>query len=119
MGDQNLVNLAYLEDISKGDDALIIEMIEMYLDIVPESLSNMKNLYEQEDWEKLRAQAHKLKPNMAYMGIESGRELLQEIERHAENGEASEIAQKLERLNQICEKASGRLRDILRDMKKS
>ncbi|MDX1587186.1 MAG: Hpt domain-containing protein [Balneolaceae bacterium] len=119
MTDQQLVNLAYLEEISGGDEELIIEMIEMFLDIVPDTLSNMENLHEQKEWEDLRAQAHKLKPNMAYMGIDTGRELLQEIEKHAENGDSSEIDNKLERLNSISETAIARLREILEDLKKS
>ncbi len=118
MTNKKYIDLSYLEDVSMGDKSMIEEMIEMFLDLVPQSLSELRSLYEDEQWLELKAEAHKLKPNFAYMGIESGKELLQQIEHHADKEEDLEsIREKLDELEKIYEQAAGELNSELKGLK--
>lgn len=111
MTDKKVTDLSYLRDISTGDDQMVMEMVEVFLEGYREALSEMRELNENENWEALRARAHKFKPNLAYMGISDGTEMIRELEEHAKNNNANlEIASKLTELNAICEQASEELR---------
>lgn len=96
---------------------MVIEMIEVFLDGYGEALQEMRELNNKENWEELRARAHKFKPNLAYMGISQGTEKIQELEKHAKNNNANlEIGSTLSELDNICEKASEELRQELKNM---
>jgi HPt (histidine-containing phosphotransfer) domain-containing protein len=92
-------------------------MIQVFLEEYSDALDEMHELHNGESWEKLRARAHKFKPNLAYMGIDVGMERIQELEEHAKNNNPEfAIQSKLSSLQSICEKASKELRQELQDM---
>ena len=110
MTDNKITDLDYLRDISTGDDQMVIEMIEVFLEGYSEALSEMHELNENENWEELRARAHKFKPNLAYMGISKGTEKILELEEQAKNNDPSiNISTTLTELSSICEEASNEL----------
>lgn len=110
MTDKKVTDLNYLRDISTGDDQMIIEMIEVFLEGYREALSEMRELNENENWEELRARAHKFKPNLAYMGISKGTEQILKLEEQAKNNDPNiNIGTTLTELSNICEEASSEL----------
>lgn len=114
MTDNKVTDLDYLRDISTGDDQMIIEMIEVFLEGYREALSEMRELNENENWEELRARAHKFKPNLAYMGISKGTEKILKLEEQAKNNDSSiDISSTLTDLSNICEEASNELQGEL------
>lgn len=112
-----VIDLTYLKEISMGDQGMIVEMIQVFLEEYPDALDEMHQLHNGESWEKLRARAHKFKPNLAYMGIDTGMEEIQELEDHAKNNNPDlAIQSKLTSLKSICEQASKELRQELQKM---
>ena len=112
-----VTDLTYLKEISMGDQGMIVEMIEVFLEEYDEALGEMNRLHDGEKWEELRAKAHKFKPNLAYMGIDSGMEKIQELEEHAKNNNPEmAIDSKLTALQTICSQASDELRSELKKM---
>ncbi|MES2648164.1 MAG: Hpt domain-containing protein [Bacteroidota bacterium] len=54
--------------------------ISLYLDVAPKTFEEMKRNLNNEDWEQLRINAHSLKPQVDFMGIDSLKEELIKME---------------------------------------
>ncbi|MFZ1304826.1 MAG: Hpt domain-containing protein [Ferruginibacter sp.] len=54
--------------------------LSLYLDVAPKTFDEMKRNLANEDWEQLRINAHSLKPQADFMGIDSLKEELIKIE---------------------------------------
>lgn len=106
MSDQQITDLSYLENMGMGDNTLIIEMIELFLQNTPEALRAMKDYEVNGDWEKLGEEAHKLKPNLSYMGLEGAKDIIIEIEDQVKKKSGhSEISDKISEIEAICKQA--------------
>lgn len=117
MSDKPLTDLSYLEDMGMGDDLLIIEMIELFLNNTPETLRSMKKHETNGEWKKLSAEAHKLKPNLSYMGLDGAKEIILELEEtirtDTDLGAVSGMIREIEAIcNQAYEELSARLSNL-------
>lgn len=83
MEDNQVTDLSYLHELAMGDESIIIETAETFLDDTPNTLVKIEGAHQNEDWEELYKQAHKIKPNLKYMGMEKASELIIDIERQA------------------------------------
>lgn len=63
------INLEYLEEISGGDNYMILEMIGIFNSEVPEYLSMMNEYIDRRDWDALGKLAHKVKASASIMGL--------------------------------------------------
>jgi HPt (histidine-containing phosphotransfer) domain-containing protein len=54
--------------------------ISLYLDVAPKTFEEMKRNLNSKDWEQLRINAHSLKPQADFMGIDTLKEELIKIE---------------------------------------
>lgn len=118
MADQRITNLSYLEELGMGEDALLIEMIELFLVNTPESLQILRTHAQNEDWESLAAEAHKFKPNLFYMGLTDAQQVIIKIEESAkEESDLETILPRIQGIEVVCEKAYGELREILDELK--
>ncbi len=54
--------------IDAGKPELVINIIQLYLNNSPEQVNNLPLLFEQQQWQELRQQAHRLKSSNAYLG---------------------------------------------------
>ena len=75
-----LVNLDYLRSISGNDKNFISELINSFNKITPEILENMNKGLQDKNWEVVGQAAHKLKPSIALLGIDSLKEKVKTIE---------------------------------------
>lgn len=118
MGTQQITDLSYLREIAMGDEDTVIEITEAFLDDVPHTLEKMKNHFANKEWEKLYEQAHKIKPNLQYMGMDQARELILEIEEQArtENIE-DDLGQKIEKIDDLCSQAIDELSSKIKQLK--
>ena len=80
-----MIDLYFLEKLTKGDKNKMARYINLYLNIAPNIFENMKRNLEDSDWEQLRINAHSLKPQADYMGIPSLKSALMEIEQNVQN----------------------------------
>ena len=74
------INLSYLKRIAEGNDAFVIEMIEMFLNKTPLALEQMNECYRKKNWEELRKIIHRIKPSFAYVGMQDIQNILGKIE---------------------------------------
>lgn len=54
--------------MSDGDDSMKKVMLEMLLEELPQEVSKMTDLLEQENWESLASVSHKMKSTLAFVG---------------------------------------------------
>jgi HPt (histidine-containing phosphotransfer) domain-containing protein len=75
-----MVDLTFLKKFTKDDAQKMKRYILLYLDVAPKTFEEMKRNLKNEDWEQLRINAHSLKPQADFMGIDSLKKELIKIE---------------------------------------
>ena len=75
-----MVDLTFLKKFTKDDSKKMNRYISLYLDVAPKIFEEMKLNLKNENWEQLRINAHSLKPQADFMGINSLKEELIKIE---------------------------------------
>jgi HPt (histidine-containing phosphotransfer) domain-containing protein len=75
-----MVDLTFLKKFTKDDSKKMKRYISLYLDVAPKIFEEMKRNLNSKDWEQLRINAHSLKPQADFMGIDSLKEELIKIE---------------------------------------
>ena len=79
------INLSYLSDIASGSSEFMIEMIDMFLEQTPGYVQEMSEAISGKNWSLVADIAHKIKPTFAFMGLESAKDSMAEIEGKARN----------------------------------
>ena len=79
------VDLSYLKDVASGSDECMIDMIDLFLDQTPAYFEQIEQFIIEGNWSKVADIAHKIKPTLAFMGVDSARESMAEIEQNARN----------------------------------
>lgn len=75
-----MIDLSFLEKFTKGDTKKMQRYIKLYLEVAPQTFAQMQQNMEEKKWEKLRINAHSLKPQTDFVGISELKELLIKIE---------------------------------------
>lgn len=89
-----MVDLTFLKKFTKGDAQKMKRYISMYLEVVPTIFEEMRRNLTDENWEQLRINAHSLKPQADFMGVNSLKEELIKIEEAVKSKEY-EVLEKL------------------------
>jgi len=63
------IDLKYLNQLTKSNPAIMMEMISLYLEQTPPLINTMKQSLFDQDWNSLRAAVHKIIPSFSIMGI--------------------------------------------------
>ena len=63
------INLEYLNHRTKSNPALMMEMIELYLQQTPPLINSMTRSLLEKDWETLHSTVHKMIPSFSIVGI--------------------------------------------------
>lgn len=79
------IDLTYLRDVSSGSNEFMIEMIDLFLQQTPGYFEQLNQFIIDENWSKAAEIAHKIKPTLAFMGAETAKESMAEIETRARN----------------------------------
>ncbi len=64
------VDLTYLEGIADGDTGIIKELVEIFLDQMPEFTEGFDQYLKEKDWLRIAAIAHKAKSSVVSMGMQ-------------------------------------------------
>lgn len=70
------VDLSYLNQRTKSNPQLMMEMINLYLDQTPTLISEMKKNFSEKNWDGLSKAVHKIIPSFSIMGISNDYESL-------------------------------------------
>lgn len=115
---QSVTDLSYLREVVMGDEEIVIETIQIFLENTPNVLKNMKEHFANQEWDKLYRQAHQIKPNLEYMGLKQAREIILEIEEQAKSGKPSDnLEDKIKEFDSICLQALDELSAKIEELK--
>jgi signal transduction histidine kinase/CheY-like chemotaxis protein/HPt (histidine-containing phosphotransfer) domain-containing protein len=111
-------NLKYLQDISGGNKKFMSEIIELFMKQTPAAILNMKKHLQNNDYEKLATEAHKIKPSFNFLGICGLEELAGRIEKSVRSGnDTSHIPDSLKTMEEVCDSAFMELKEELKNLK--
>lgn len=80
------LDLSYIESVTEGDKGLIIELINIFKEQVPEFTSEFNSAFANKETEVLKQIAHKAKSTVAIMGLNELTAILAKFEIEAEEG---------------------------------
>lgn len=110
-----IVNLRYLETVCEGDRDFMQEMILAFLETIPQTIKELQVATNAEDWDLLAKIAHKMKPSIAFMGIEPMKTLVADIETMAKSGSPGpHLPQLVLEMGTLSETAIIELREALK-----
>ncbi|NLF42270.1 MAG: response regulator, partial [Bacteroidales bacterium] len=111
---EKLTNLEYLEQMADGDNEFIESMISYFITNAPVSIEDMKTNLNQGNWEILRHVAHKYKPQLNFMGIQS---ILEDVETIEQNANKVQDTDKIPALLQKVERVTFQAIEELKNLK--
>jgi HPt (histidine-containing phosphotransfer) domain-containing protein len=89
-GKFTFADLAYLESMSMGSNEMIVEMIQLFIDQLPEFTEGLAEHLKNKEYIALGALAHKAKSSVAVMGMDALAHDLKTLELSAKAGENPE-----------------------------
>lgn len=87
------INLAYIQDLSDGDNSIINEMIDIFFEQIEEYRDQMQKAIDDKEWMHLSKLAHKAKSSVAVFGMEETTLLMKTLEKLASTAEKTETYQ--------------------------
>jgi len=106
-------DMTFLESFTGGNKEKMNKYINIFLQIYPKSLEEMKSYLSQGEYDRLRAVAHSLKPQITYMGIKGGPDLILKIEKNAgERVDVENLPTVLNEFQSVCDKAVEELKQM-------
>jgi PAS domain S-box-containing protein len=109
---EKLYDLSMVELIGKGNPGFINKMVSLFLEQVPKDLEKMNEYSNNGEWEHVSKLAHRMKPSIEGMGINSLKEPIREIETRTRQNEVlkdSEILEQVSYVNSVMEKVVAQL----------
>ncbi|MBN1112310.1 MAG: Hpt domain-containing protein [Bacteroidales bacterium] len=80
------INLDYLFELTEGSQEFIDEMINIFINQVPEFIVELKTLYNNKDYTELSKAAHKAKSSVSIVGMNQLADNLKTLEMLAKEG---------------------------------
>ena len=112
--DKDITDLTYLTSICDGDKTFMRDMVETFLQNTPPTINEMQKWINKAEWSKVGSLAHKIKPSITFMGIESLKPLIKNIEEYGkENYKTDLIPTMVDELSEKCQMAYKELRKNL------
>ncbi|REJ80566.1 MAG: hypothetical protein DWQ44_06325 [Bacteroidetes bacterium] len=106
-----ITDLTFLKTFTGDNSDKMKKYMNMFIQHCPGQLDLMNNHLQSQNYDALRATAHALKPQITYMGIKQGEDLIKGIEHRAGNKEEVEkLPVLLNEFSDICRKAIEELR---------
>jgi HPt (histidine-containing phosphotransfer) domain-containing protein len=94
--DEKITDLSYLKEMSGDDNSIIVEMITIFLEQIPEFEEEISIHFKARDWQELGAMAHKAKSSVRTLGMEKTGECLEQLEHFSKGNLKSELQTKRE-----------------------
>ncbi len=106
------IDLTFLNTFTGGNPDKMKKYISMFLNYCPGQLVEMKAQLQDGNYDGLRGTAHALKPQITYMGVHGGEELIKKIENMAgTKTDVKNLPEMLHNFHKICEQAMVELKE--------
>ena len=112
-----IYSLEIIDKLSKGNEEIKIKMIRVFVKKTQEELKELKVSVKKENWDKVFAISHKMKPAFGYLKIDQAEEYLLEIVENSRNKtNYNKISEKIELLEKEMEKVISVLKKDFKDI---
>lgn len=112
-----LYDLTNLKTISNGNEAFIKKMLHIFCDQTPQMVIDMLAAYDLRDFEKMGSLAHKIKPSIDNLAINSLKQIVRDIEAAGKNKQDNDaITHLLAVFNDITTKVIYQMRQQYPDL---
>ncbi len=112
-----ITDLNYLHQMADGNSEFMRDFISMFLQHAPASLQEIQEGIRQNDWEKVRQAAHKLKPSLSYVGMKQIHGLTARIEDYAKTRtHLDQIPALADEITHACQQAFKELEKFLQSL---
>ncbi len=81
--EERLYDLTLVRSVSGGNDAFIRKMVLLFIETVPQNVTELKKCVDTENWDQVAKLAHKLKSTIDSMGIKSIHQEIRTVEANA------------------------------------
>jgi len=108
-----IIDFSDLDTITSGDDNFKKELIGIFLEQIPDFISNMNQFFNESRWEKLAREAHTAKSSVMIFGMSNTGLLLKDIQLWAENENITEIEPVLKQVETDLTRAKTELENVL------
>jgi PAS domain S-box-containing protein len=111
--DSSGLDLKNLYELTGGDEDLLKEIMELFLDQTPELMGNVISHFKSNEYDQVKEFSHTLKPTFTYVGMEKATELAEQIELLAgkNNPDAEKLEELINELNVICTQAINKVKE--------
>lgn len=107
-------DLTFLTSFAGGDKEKIKKYVNLFLNHAPAMMQTIEQHLSGKDYASLKTTAHALKPQITYMGIKTGEDLIKQIEHHAgENTNLDALPGQIARLKGILDQAYPELKQAV------
>jgi len=89
-----------------SEGAAIVKLILLFIDKLPEILSEIRDLYESEEWEELQPKVHSLKGTGGNFGFLEITEVARSIENSVRERDTMNIEKQLQELENVCKRVA-------------
>ncbi len=110
------INLKYFHNITEEDTGLKIKMMRIMLDEIPGEIALMRKNLSEENWEGVRAIAHKMKSGIQLLGLEETMDLVKSVEIWAK--EKTNLHLLPEKINTVVLSCESALRQLQAELEK-
>ena len=109
-----VTDLGYLQLVSKGDQAFVRQMINIFLEENPKEVDRLEKAVSEKNYDGIRSAAHKLKSGIPFVGLNHVIEDdLADMEASAVHAPDMEKMQtQIKKIKQVCEKARVELKAL-------
>lgn len=109
-----LVNLEYLQQLSRGDKAFEQNMLTQFAGQLPEDLSMLKRAIDSNNVTDIRRTAHTLKTTISFIGLEGQLyPILESLEKLESGYDQDSVARQFETLKSLCMRALHEIMQLL------
>jgi HPt (histidine-containing phosphotransfer) domain-containing protein len=114
----NVVDLSYLNDLSRGNKVFIKEMLSIFIAENPAEMNAIENAINEVNYDLIRSTAHKLKSTIPFIGLDKivGSDVA-EMESLAFNrSDIEQIKTHFSKVRAACQKANEELGPMLSEL---
>lgn len=114
------IDLSYLNEIAGGDAEFMIEMIDIFIEQTPIYTEQLVIAVKEGDWKTVGDLAHKIKPTLAFMGVDKAKDQMASIEQKARSGNNLEdIPAEFAEVKAVCENLYSGLNKVKAELQAS
>lgn len=100
-----LFSLEKLEEMSRGKKEFVDKMVELFKQEIPKAITQINEMLVQEDYDRIRALVHRVKPSIKMMCVNSIEQDVQQLERlSGSKSELERIPVLIDRISSVCNK---------------